>query len=387
MPHRIRLAGLTVAATGLTLIAAGLTACSASPAPKLAITVSRGACGSTWHARGGSQTFQVTNGDIVTTEVQLTDPQSGGVYAEVESLAPNATRPMLVRLGHGTYQFRCYPEDNDAVNGPAERVTTGPAVGSAAVRPVSNQDLVGVVKTYSAYVATGLGTLAGKAATLHTTLVHGTRGRAEAAWLDANLTYNRLGAAYDTFGDSGDAIDGLPDGLPGGVRDPDFTGLRRIEYGLWHGESLPSLAARAAQLQTDIARLRKHWPTDQIDPNDLPLRAHEILENALQFELTGNADEGSGTSLATALANVDGTQHVLDALEPVMSTRYTAWPTLPGYMATARAAISAARRPDGSWTPVGDLPTAARQRIDAAVGGLLEALAPIAAIGDVRREQ
>ena len=73
---------------------------------------------STWHASGGTQTFQVTNGDIVTTEVQLTDPHSGGVYAEVEALAPNATRPMLVRLGHGTYAFRCYPEDNDAVNGP-----------------------------------------------------------------------------------------------------------------------------------------------------------------------------------------------------------------------------------------------------------------------------
>jgi iron uptake system component EfeO len=70
-----------------------------------------------------------------------------------------------------------------------------------------------------------------------------------------------------------------------------------------------------------------------------------------------------------------------------MSSRYTGWSTLPGYMATARAALSAARRPDGSWTPVGDLPTADRQRIDAAVSGLLEALAPIAAIGDVRREQ
>jgi hypothetical protein len=33
------------------------------------------------------------------------------------------------------------------------------------------------------------------------------------------------------------------------------------------------------------------------------------------------------------------------------------------------------------------LSVADRQRIDAAAGGLLEALAPIAAIGDVRRTQ
>ena len=383
MTYRTR----TAAGIALAIAACGLGACSSPPAAKLAITVTRGACGDTWRASGGEQTFQVTNGDIVTTEVQLTNPANGGVYAEVEALAPNATRPMQVRLGHGTYAFRCYPEDSDAVNGPSITVTTGSATGSAAVKPVDNVDLAPSIKAYSAYVTTGLGTLATTATALQSTLSHGTRTQAEHAWLTANLAYNRLGAAYDTFGDAGDAIDGLPDGLPGGVHDPDFTGLRRIEYGLWHGEALPSLVALAGKLGDDIAGLRKDWPTEQIDPNDLPLRAHEILENALQFELTGSADEGSGTSLATALANVDGTQHVLDALAPLMSTRYTAWPQLATYMATARTALAVAQRHDGSWTPVGDLPTAARQRIDAAVGGLLEALAPIAAIGDVRREK
>ena len=31
----------------------------------------------------------------------------------------------------------------------------------------------------------------------------------------AHLDYQRLGAAYDAFGDLGDAIDGLPAGIPG----------------------------------------------------------------------------------------------------------------------------------------------------------------------------
>jgi iron uptake system EfeUOB component EfeO/EfeM len=361
---------------------------SSSPASNgLAVTVSRGSCGGAWHASGGDQTFQVHNADIVTTEVQLIDPSSGGVYAEVESLAPNATRPMQVRLGHASYAFRCYPEDTDALNGPTVRVTTGEAFGTAAVRPLSAVDLVPAVKSYQTYVIAGLTTLAGDVATLDAAVRSGNRPAAEAAWLPAHLQYNRLGAAYDTFGDFGDAIDGMPDGLPGGVHDPDFAGFHRIEYGLWHGESMPSLAKHADQLVSDVAGLRADFPTEQIDPNDLPLRAHEIMENTLQFQLSGHADEGSGTSLATALANVDGTQAVLDAIAPEMSPRYTGWANVATWMTTFRTALAVAQRPGGGWTPVGALPVAARQRIDAAAGGLLEALAPIAAIGDVRRTQ
>lgn len=52
--------------------------------------------------------------------------------------------------------------------------------------------------------------------------------------------------------------------------------------------------------------MRKAFPTQDFDPGDLPLRAHEILENALQFELTGDTDEGSGTNLATVDSNLAG---------------------------------------------------------------------------------
>src|SRR5262249_43352118 len=202
------------AALAVTAMAADSACTSSSPVTNaLTVTVTRGSCGGAWHTSGGTQTFQVHNGDIVTTEVQLIDPSTGGVYAEVESLAPNATRPMLVRLGHASYAFRCYPEDTDALDGPTVRVTTGAAKGSAAVRPLSAVDLAPAVKTYQAYVIAGLATLAGDVATLDAAVRSGNRATAEAAWLPAHLQYNRLGAAYDTFGDFGDAIDGMPDGL------------------------------------------------------------------------------------------------------------------------------------------------------------------------------
>jgi len=381
------LVALAATAASVAALAACTSSSAASAASALTVTVDRGACGASWSASGGVQTFQVHNRDIVTTEVQLVDPATGGVYADVENLAPNSTRPMRVQLGHGNYAFRCYPEDADAVNGPTVRITTGAANGSAAVLPVSGIDLAGAVKSYQAYTTAALAILANEVATLDRAAKSGNRTNAEAAWLPAHLAYNRLGAAYGTFGDFADAIDGMPDGLPGGVNDPDFSGFHRIEYGLWHGEPMTTIAKFTDKLSSDVAGLRADFPTEQIDPNDLPLRAHEIMENTLQFQLTGHADQGSGTSLATALANVDGTQAVLNAIAPVMAPRYTGWSTVGTWMTTLRTALAAAQRPGGGWTPLDDMSVANRQRIDAAAGGLLEALAPIAAIGDVRRTQ
>ena len=66
--------------------------------------------------------------------------------------------------------------------------------------------------------------------------------------------------------------------------------------------------ARAAAAGADAGRRHAHakdvnallawWPTQQIPLSDLGLRTHEILENALEFQLTGHDDYGSGTTLA-----------------------------------------------------------------------------------------
>jgi iron uptake system EfeUOB component EfeO/EfeM len=372
---------------GLAVIACAIATAGCTGDPPTAavnITVTRGNCGSTWQPPAQQPaTFQIHNAGTVTAEVDLIDPATGGVYAEVESLAPNTSHPMRVRLGRAAYAFKCLGEDTDAVTGPTVRISTGTAPAPA-VAPITNQDLTDSVNQYRAYVTTGLGTLATRVDGLRTALRSGNLGGARAAWLAAHLQYERLGAAYDTFDDFADKVDGLPDSLPDGVHDPDFAGLRRIEYGLWHGESLPALAKVADQLATDVAGLRRAFPDQQTDPNDLPLRAHEILENALQFELTGDSDQGSGTSLATVDANLAGTRAVLDALAPQMSSRYRAWTATLSYVDRTTSLVDSFR-PDGGWTPVGALSAVDRQRLNGTIGQLLEMLAPIAAIGDVRR--
>ncbi|MEU4246243.1 EfeM/EfeO family lipoprotein [Amycolatopsis sp. NPDC026612] len=350
------------------------------------IAVSRSACGTGWaDPKPGPQTFRLHNTGSVTAEVDLIDPATGVVYGEVEGLGAATTRPLRADLGNGSYAFRCLPEDAGAIVGPAVRITGGAERTGPGVTPVTHDDLLGPLKTYQQHVMAGLDQLVADTGALKNSVHGGDRAASETAWLTAHLTYERLGAAYDAFGDSDGALNGTADGLPGGAADPGFTGFHRLEEGLWHGEDLGALAVVADRLDTDARALRTSFGGGQVDGNDLGLRAHEIMENTLQFELTGRTDYGSGTNLATARANLDGTRAVLDVLRPLLAPRYPDLSKVDTWLTRTQAALDAAHHPDGSWTPPARLPQPQRQKLNAAVSELTELLAPIAPIAEPRR--
>jgi iron uptake system component EfeO len=360
---------------------ASLTACGGGGASG-AISFNSATCGGTWTLAGpGWHTFELYNANDVGGEIDLIDPKTSGIYAEVDQLGPGTTQTMSLDVGSGSYAFRCLFEDTDPMTGPTVNVA-GHVKGFTATVPVTFNDLVGPAKQYQAYVGAGLKTLVGQTETLASDVQRGDLTAARRDWLPAHLTYETLGAAYDAFGNFDDEIDGRADAL--GVSNPQWTGFYRLEYGLWHGQSAGELSPYASKLAADVRSLLATWPSTEIPLLDVGLRTHEILENALEFQLTGHDDYGSGTTLATTLANIQGTRELLSLLHPLLVTRYPGLPGVYTWLNRLQTLLEAEHQPDGTWVPVSQLPVSARQDIDAACSQALQELAPIASIAEPR---
>ncbi|WP_216901893.1 EfeM/EfeO family lipoprotein [Nocardia alni] len=349
------------------------------------IDVAEDACGTGWkNPRPGPQTISFRNTGGNPTTAVLMDAATGSVYAEVDNIASNTTRDTVVNLGGGRFVVRCGMEgsDNPMILGPAVTITGPP--GGPAVQPVTAGDLYGPDKQYVEYVSAGLTGLAADTDALRRDVDAGDLDSARTAWLTAHLDYERLGAAYDAFGDYDAKIDGNANGLPAKANDSDFSGFHRVESGLWHGESAAALAPIADRLDDDVHGLVTDFPRIQVPILDLGLRTHEVLENTLQFELTGDDDYGSGSGLATADANVAGTRELLTVLRPVLRSRYPGLPQVDTWLDRFDALVDTHHTAAG-WTPVTQLSAADREQLNGTLGQLLQYLAPIATICTPRK--
>jgi high-affinity iron transporter len=373
-------AGVLILVPALAAAAAIAVLPSASAATTTAVTVTGTECAPGWTSvRAGTQTFTVANKSGQPGEVNL-DNAAGGVVAEIETIGPGTTAEMTATLGSGSYTFKCYLSGQSATSSESVQVSGNAGLRTpVAVKPVTMAELAGPNKAYQAYAARQLAALAGAVTRIRSDLRRDDLAAARRSWLAAQLDWERVGASYDSFGDAGVAVDGLPDGLPGGAGDKNFTGLHRLEYGLWHGETAASLLPVVNRLARDVAAVRTNLTSADIagDPTNLPLRAHEILEDALRDHLSGIDDQGGGAAYAETYANLQATRAVLEQLSPLISAR------APKLLPAARAQLDVLQqallstRAGGQWQSLSATPLAARQRVNAAIGALLETLSSV----------
>ena len=194
-------------------------------------------------------------------------------------------------------------------------------------------------------------------------------------------------AAYDAFGDLDGVINGRPAGLPGGVRDPGFTGFHRVELALWQpGSTSPAERRRQTDALADaVGDLRDQLANTQLDPLTFSIRAHEIAENLLRPVLTGDADFGSHSDLATVAAGLDGARVVLDLVRKPLRSRYPHVKRLFREVDRARHLMARLARGPLGRRAIADWPVGQRQRVDAVVAELAERLAPVASVLEPRR--
>jgi hypothetical protein len=337
----------------------------------------------------GPNRFSVHNASPRTATVYLFDSRSGTIAATIHHLPAGATRLLRVRLvGGRDYAWSCdlkgYPiHDSEANPVPVHRQAGG---SGPVVVPVQVRQLLGPLARFRDDVAGQIASLAPQVAAMQTAIADGDLAGARADWLTAHQTWLSIGeddGAYGAFGALGQAIDGTAAGRVGGTANPRFTGFHRVELDLWGPDGLATAGPDAATLDRYVQLLQagdlsELMPGSTEGVNAWVLRPHEILEDALRDTLSGDDEYGSGTALASVLADVDATRETLELLAPLITPRA---PRLVGdahrELTRLTDAIDAAHGADGGWLAIARLPRAQREQIDAACGAALETLARV----------
>jgi iron uptake system component EfeO len=372
-------------------LAANNAAADRSAAPKTAgyaVEAGTDKCGTGWaDPKPGAQTFTVKNTTIAGEDVYLQGVKNQAVYLEIEGLGSGASRTQSVVLGKGSYRFVCLPNDQTPVLGNPVSVPAGPTGGptTPGVAPVTQNDMIPPSKVYGAWIQSQLPSLTADVQALANDVDGGNLAQAKVDWLNGHLVYETLGAAYGAFGDLDTDINGTPASGQTALSDPDLAGFHKVEALLWSGAPASAIQPVSDALLASVQKLQSTFPQAVIDPLDVGLRSHEILENALQFELTGATDAGSHTNLATLDANLTGTLEALAPLHDILAPRYPDLQKTVDWVTATKTYVETFRAADGSWTPLDSLSQTQREDLDSRVSEAVEMLAPVAAICDIRQ--
>lgn len=242
--------------------------------------------------------------------------------------------------------------------------------------PLSTAAFDGPIAQYRAYAGRQLTAVLGQLAVLRSALGANRRAAARVAWEGAYADYLHLGAVYGEFGELNRAIDGSPGGLPGGVHDPRFTGLHRLELGLWQaGEPPRRLLGVAARLIADVRELQRRLPGEQITPLEYATRTHEILEDAIRDLLSGVDVPWSHDGVLATVAGVAATHELIATLRPELDGREDAIEVVDSAMLRLDRVLASLRGAHrGRWPALEQLSQNDAELLDGAVGAAAEAL-------------
>jgi hypothetical protein len=245
---------------------------------------------------------------------------------------------------------------------------------TADLSPLRAQAFVAPVAAYKRYAERWTTIAEHEANGLRDALANGNRAGARSAWQATWGSYLHLGAVYGLFGDLNQEIDGMPNGVLAGAADPHFSGLHRLEMGLW-SDALPrSMVPAADALVRNFQRLRRILPSVQIPPLEYATRAHEILEDAQRDLLSGTHVPWSGQGVLGTAAGLDATEAVFHTLLPLLSGRENTEAEVRSELGLLGSAIAQIHHNHRGWPALAQLSMQEHELLNGTLAGALTAL-------------
>ncbi len=211
----------------------------------------------------GRASFRILNRSDRPLEWEILDGVM--VVAERENIAPGFSAVLTERLKPGVYEITC-----GLLSNPRGRLTvraTAESVAARAVPPL--RDFLGPLSEQRVQTMRAAGRFVGAVESLQAALAAGDRAAARKAWAGAAADWAALGPVALRASDLRNRIAPRADGLAAGESDASFTGLSRIEYGLFAQDSAAGLLPVAQALLADAQELQTRAGSMQATPDIL----------------------------------------------------------------------------------------------------------------------
>jgi iron uptake system EfeUOB component EfeO/EfeM len=309
-----------------------------------------------------------------------------GVFVLLTSHDGGGGAPAVKHVSYGPTPFADYTERTPhvlsvlAITGVQGEVSGASQTPPSELSPLPASAFTRPIAEYHAYAAEQLDQMESQISRLEGALAANDRPAAREAWSAAYSSYLHLGAVYLGGGLAtlNQLIDGVPGGLAGGATSPKFTGLHRIEYGLWTGAPLHPLLGLVRELGVDVQKLRGVLPHVSITPLEYATRAHEILEDAARDLLSGTDVPWSGEGVLGTEAGLDATEEVIATLRPLLKGRENVTSIVAAELVSLRSTMaSLAAAHSGRLPSNNELTQHQAEQLDSSLGGALEALAQV----------
>jgi iron uptake system component EfeO len=266
-------------------------------------------------ANTGTSTFHITNNGTKVTEFYVY-AEGDRVMGEVENIAPNLTRKLIVNLSEpGKYQTACKPGMvGDGIR--RDFNVTGEKVNISA-----EGQFAAASDNYKAYLIAQTDALVGATQQFADAVKRSDINAAKTQFPLARVFYERIEPVAESFpNDLDPRIDLREADLEQGQK---WTGFHRLEKDLWVTGLQPDTNAIADQLVADIKELNSNVkaPDFKVDSTQIAGGAQGLLDEISTSKITGEEDIFSHTDLWDFHANVEGSREAVSSVRPILEAR------------------------------------------------------------------
>ncbi|MDT5008660.1 MAG: iron uptake system component EfeO, partial [Mycobacterium sp.] len=269
-------------------------------------------------ANTGTSTFAITNSGTKVTEFYVYG-EGDRVMGEVENIAPNLTRKLIVNLSDpGKYQIACKP----GMVGDGIRKDFN--VAGEKISISTEGQFAAASDNYRQYLIAQTDALVGATQEFADAVKRGDVNAAKTQFPIARTFYERVEPVAESFpNDLDPRIDLREADLEAGQK---WTGFHRLEKELWVTGLQPDSNAVADQLVADVKELNTgvKAPEFKIDSTQIAGGAQGLLDEVASSKITGEEDTFSHTDLWDFHANVEGSQEAVASVRPILDARDSA---------------------------------------------------------------